>query len=719
MRRAFTIAAIVGLLAAAVAGGWYLTHRRVRWNDARTMPPPLAAAVRAYGKGDAAGGLASVRAFLRRYRAPAWESRARVLAAARLARDAKDRDIPDLLPRDLPETDPLAAHAVYLRARGWLARGDAASAADLAARAAAIPDFPALEEAKLTRARALESGGAWRDALRELSEVPGTTAATEAARIAAAHGDAEDARRRLVEAVVGATADSDVDRAADALAALVPDAGQRVTAAERPRLAERARRWLDDGRPKTAIDILRLVRPAGAPSAATGPEALVEAEALLKLGRAEEMTPLLARVREADPTLADGVRYLEARRAAALGSFVAYRSGLEALARKGVPAWRERALLDLARAGEGVPAAATLEAYRRYRAAASDHADPLALLREAWAAYDLGRRAEADAGFARCLARADAPDGVRATATFWKARISEAAGRAAEARAAYVAVAETFPNHYYGLLAAKRLGRPTPTASTTAASPVDSASLGAAGRWLEAGRVLVTVGLWDEAAPCFRTALRHAGERRLAIAAEAAGDAVDAAALSEAVGIAQEAIGDRDRTPVSACSRTIWRLLYPAPSADAITGAARAAGLAPSVVAAVALQESAFNPLAVSGAGARGLLQVMPAVGAELAASAGLKHFDPADLFDPAINLKLGSLHLADYLRRFKTLPLALAAYNGGPSRVERWSLPSGKDDDERFVERIPIPETRLYVKRVIVGARMYDVAWPGGLGAD
>ena len=62
---------------------------------------------------------------------------------------------------------------------------------------------------------------------------------------------------------------------------------------------------------------------------------------------------------------------------------------------------------------------------------------------------------------------------------------------------------------------------------------------------------------------------------------------------------------------------------------------------------------------------------------------------------------------------------MALAAFNGGPSRVERWSLPAGRDDDERFVERIPIPETRLYVKRVLAGARMYAIAWPNGLGVE
>ena len=717
MRRTLAVVAALIVLAAAAAGGIWLAKRTVRWNDARTMPPPLEAAVRAYAKGDATAGLTSVREMLRRYRAPAWEARARVLAAAHLARDGRDREIIDVLPKDVPAGDPLATHAMFFRSRGWLARGASDRAAELAARAASSPGFPAAEEAQLTQAEALEQRGAWREALHVLDAAHTPTAAIEAGRIAAAHADAAGARGRLAGALLDAEDDGDADRLREAIEEIVPDPNTRLSSTERPRLAPCARRWLEDGHAKTAVDLLRLVRPAGAPSTATAAEALVEAEALLKLGRVGEMGVLLTRARQADPGSDDGARYLEARRAAFAGKSTAYRIGLESLARRAASPWRERALLDIARAGEGAPDVRTLQAYRRYRLAAGPRADPLALLREGWAAYDLGRHVDADAAFASALARPDAPDGVRVTATYWRARIAEAAGRGAEARASYATIADTFGNHYYGALAAKRLGRPLPTAPAVAAPVNDPSQLGISGAWLAAARALVSVGLWDEAAPCYRTAVRGAADRGPAVALEAAIAAGDAAALSDAIGLAQDATGDRDRAAVKDIPRGLWRLLYPAGSAEALTRAAGAAGLDPNLVAAVALQESAFNPLAVSAAGARGLLQIMPAVGAELARAAGLARFDPADLFDPAINLKLGCAHLHEYRRRFGSVPLALAAYNGGPSRVERWSLPSGRDDDERFVERIPIPETRLYVKRVLAGARMYAIAWPDGLG--
>jgi soluble lytic murein transglycosylase-like protein len=715
-RNKLVIAAAVVISASALGAVWY-AKRTVRWNDARTMPPPLTAAVRAYAKDDGSTGLASIRTLLRRYRAPAWEPRARVLAATRLAQAGREREIIEFLPKDLPPDNPLATHALLLRARGWLAREAFDRAAELAARAAAVPHFPGADEARLIRAQALAAGGNWRPALVVLDAAPSAAASIEAGRIAAKHGDNAGARRRVVDALLAATSEDDVDRLREAVEELVPDPGARFTAAERPKLADRARHWLDEGRATTASDLLHLVRPAGAPSAATPAEALVEAEALLKLGRATEMGACLARARQGDAATVDGARYLEARRSATLSNFTAYRVGLEAVARRSASPWRERAMLDLARAGEGAPSLRTLEAFRRYRLAAGGSADPAALLREGWAAYDLGRSAEADAGFARALAHPDAPNGVRVTAMYWRARIAERAGRAAEARASYTTIADTFGNHYYGALAARRLGRPLPVAPANAPGSPGTAAVTSSEPWLAAARAFVSVGLWDEAGPCYRAALRAAGASGAAIALEAAGHAREAAALSDAIGLAQDAADDRDRTPADQVPRELWRLLYPAAFAEPLTRAAKAAALDPNLVASVALQESAFNPLAVSAVGARGLLQIMPAIGAELSRAAGRPRFDPSDLFDPETNATLGSRHLSDYRRRFGSIPRALAAYNGGPSRVERWNVAAGPDDDERFVERIPIAETRLYVKRVLAGARMYSIAWPNGLG--
>ena len=117
------------------------------------------------------------------------------------------------------------------------------------------------------------------------------------------------------------------------------------------------------------------------------------------------------------------------------------------------------------------------------------------------------------------------------------------------------------------------------------------------------------------------------------------------------------------------------------PFRDTITTVARKADIHPWLLAAMVEAESAFDPRAVSRAGAAGLTQLMPAT----AADRGV-----ADVFDPAENLRGGAEHLHALLDRFGSLTLALAAYNAGPATIDRYDgVP-------------PYRETRRYVRRVL-----------------
>jgi len=117
------------------------------------------------------------------------------------------------------------------------------------------------------------------------------------------------------------------------------------------------------------------------------------------------------------------------------------------------------------------------------------------------------------------------------------------------------------------------------------------------------------------------------------------------------------------------------------PYRDDIVSAARATDLDPWLVASVVQTESAFDPLAVSRAGAAGLMQLMPAAAAE---------HEVHDVFDPGENLRGGAEHLRIMLDRFESLPLALAAYNSGATTVTQYKgIP-------------PYKETRDYVRRVL-----------------
>jgi soluble lytic murein transglycosylase len=127
--------------------------------------------------------------------------------------------------------------------------------------------------------------------------------------------------------------------------------------------------------------------------------------------------------------------------------------------------------------------------------------------------------------------------------------------------------------------------------------------------------------------------------------------------------------------------------------------AARANGIPASLLAAVAKQESRFSPGVQSGAGAVGLLQLMPETAADLYGAP----LAPAALEDPALNAQLGGRYLSRLLSHWDGNPLvAIASYNAGPGAVARWITPQLQQAPELWVEAIPYPETRLYVKKVL-----------------
>ena len=118
---------------------------------------------------------------------------------------------------------------------------------------------------------------------------------------------------------------------------------------------------------------------------------------------------------------------------------------------------------------------------------------------------------------------------------------------------------------------------------------------------------------------------------------------------------------------------------------------------------AVSRQESAFDHRAVSRAGARGLMQLMPATARIVARRIRTSRPSKADLFDPEINIRLGSNHLAFLMDRYDGhRALVFAAYNAGEHRSDRWMRKASGMPTEAWIERIPFRETRDYVKSVL-----------------
>lgn len=156
-------------------------------------------------------------------------------------------------------------------------------------------------------------------------------------------------------------------------------------------------------------------------------------------------------------------------------------------------------------------------------------------------------------------------------------------------------------------------------------------------------------------------------------------------------------------------SPRLARLFHPLPYRAEIGAAAAAQGLDPFFIAAVIRTESSFRENAVSPEGARGLMQLLPSTAEWIAAQNGENDFHPDKLFEPRYNITAGTRYLADLLRQFEGNEVAaLAAYNGGRGRVQRWLEEGLWDGSEATLARIPFGETRAFVKRVLKNYRSY-----------
>ena len=133
-------------------------------------------------------------------------------------------------------------------------------------------------------------------------------------------------------------------------------------------------------------------------------------------------------------------------------------------------------------------------------------------------------------------------------------------------------------------------------------------------------------------------------------------------------------------------------------------------GLDPNLLLAVMRVESAYQKHIVSYAGAVGLMQIMPRTGQLIAHALGHEEFTPADLLDPKLNLEFAAWYLSSLIRRFDGhLPLAIAAYNGGPHNVRRWIQERADGTPlDVLLERIPFTQTHRYVREVLVHYQAY-----------
>ncbi|USI73013.1 lytic transglycosylase domain-containing protein [Sphingomonas morindae] len=324
------------------------------------------------------------------------------------------------------------------------------------------------------------------------------------------------------------------------------------------------------------------------------------------------------------------------------------------------------------------------------------------------ALQQLNRPADAITMF-RAYADASRSPSSRSKGYYWAGRAAVAAGNASAAND-YFQNAAAFPDQFYGQLALERLGRPVPApaqASAALVSPLDRAAF-ESNDLVRAARILGQLGDWSDQSVFLRAV---AG-----LAEQSNANHLLAAELAQTLG--------RPDLGVMAA-----RAARPDNGSDYVRSGFPTLPVPPdlannfSFIHGIMRQESQFDRNAVSGAGARGMMQLMPATAREQASKAGLSYDYLRLTSDPAYNMALG----IGYFGRVMDMEqgnyvLAVAAYNAGVGNVRRWVAQNGDPrapgaDVVAWIEAIPFSETRGYVQNVLANTVVYDSIAPGRAG--
>jgi soluble lytic murein transglycosylase len=297
--------------------------------------------------------------------------------------------------------------------------------------------------------------------------------------------------------------------------------------------------------------------------------------------------------------------------------------------------------------------------------------------------------------FARAAQRAETPIS-RARAAYWQGRAAQAQNKLDEARQFYTRAAQE-PTVYYGQIAREKLGLPATGLRRAKPAALGDARLPA----VRVAEFLYAMGETEQATNLASDAGRAiSDEAQLAALALIASRNKDARA---SLAIGKQAL--QRGLPLDEAA-------FPLSGIPHFEPASLSAPLP--VVHAIARQESAFHPRALSSAGAKGLMQMIDATAQRTAKQIGVP-FEKSKLLDePAYNAQLGAAHLGQLLADFKgSHILAFVAYNAGPRRARDWIAAYGDPRDPAidpidWVERIPFSETRNYVQRVMENLDVY-----------
>jgi soluble lytic murein transglycosylase len=312
----------------------------------------------------------------------------------------------------------------------------------------------------------------------------------------------------------------------------------------------------------------------------------------------------------------------------------------------------------------------------------------------------------------------------RGRAGYWAARDSERAGKLAEARALYQAMLGRYDANWYGYLAKQRLealGKRAPQQQFPADSMVgravanlqivnvaDETAGPSADTSIIKAYELTNTGLDSlalEELEAVSSAHPNSPKVNLAIAQVYRSQEENVRALNAL----RRSFPDYSQMKPEEMTREQWDVFYPLAHWDIIVQESRARNLDPYQVAGLIRQETVFITRAKSSARAYGLMQVLVPTAALTARKYGVDRTITAEsLYEPRLNIQLGTAYLRDQIDKFGRIEYVAAAYNAGPGRAAQWrtSLPFEIDE---WAEAVPFKETRGYVQGVVRNRLQYE----------
>jgi soluble lytic murein transglycosylase len=327
----------------------------------------------------------------------------------------------------------------------------------------------------------------------------------------------------------------------------------------------------------------------------------------------------------------------------------------------------------------------------------------------------LGRPSDAVGMFDRYARSYNSPQ-IRTKGYYWAGRAAQMAGQT-DSATRYFELAGQYPDYFYGQLAFEQLGRPlalaprSPEQSSAqflsqinAVDPLKRGQFNAS-TLVQATQEVARNGDWKTQNAFFQALVDKASTPDDFTLLDELARNIGRRDLTVIAGIGARNLGNQveefreiafPQMPVPAGYQNSWTMIH-----------------------AITRQESQYAQNAVSHAGARGLMQLMPGTANEQAGKMGLSYSRDALTSDPQYNIMLGSgyfLRMLDYFSG--SYPLAVAAYNAGPGNVNKWLRANGDPrgggvDILHWIEEIPIFETRNYVQRVLENAVVYDHLHP------